>query len=511
MNSLDLDMDIYQPVGDSLAGNRPLVMMIHGGAFINGDKRQSEFEDWCRHFASLGYVAASINYRLGFKLDVNRAGYRAVQDARAAMQYLLSRKDLRIDPDRLFVAGTSAGAITALNVAFMRDDNRPEGLEDEGDLDAVWTGTPIPFTIRGVGNFWGAVHDPDMICNPHIRILSIHNANDDIVPYAKGYPFETLFGDIPVNQWLLDEMYGSQYITGRAYEQGLITELITYELPDTSNPTSERHSIHFNTDGTRNGRFMEIQERMTDFFSEAMEPYPVRIRQNGQVFTLSTPSDVQDCSWDVEGGFILNKAGDGIKVLLFPDSSRCSVSVNGVYASGRTFHKTWVKLDRDGFKDGPEAVDLGLSVKWATCDIGASSPTETGDLYTLEDLQSPDFFRTHFGEGWRLPTLKEVEELGGSMYDKEHSVRLENVDTPSGKSIRITGKNGRIMLVPDQNMHWLIPTDPTDRLAVFSLYGESGPAAADDTGGSGRTTSPGGINRSAPIDERFPVRAVREY
>lgn len=515
---LDLDLDIYQPVGDPAGETRPLLMMIHGGAFFNGDKRQREFEDWCRHFASLGYVAVSIDYRIGFIADVNRAGYRAVQDARAALHYLLGRDDLRIDPDRVFVAGTSAGAITALNVAFMKNEDKPAGVEDEGNLDAIWAGksdAPLDSTlrIRAVGNMWGAVHDPAMIKNSsnETDIISIHNSRDDIVPYAKGYPFQTLFGDLPVNEWILDEMFGSQYITGLAYEKGLRTELITYDLPDRQNPNSEKHSIHYDTSGVLNDRFQEIQDRLTAFFAESMERVPVKLHQNEQVFALTGPLDLGREWWDVEGGVVLKKEGmRRIRVLLFPDSAKCSVTVNGTYASGRTFKKTMLKLDRHGFRQEPEAVDLGLSVKWAVCDIGASSPVELGDKYSREELQSPDFFSTHFGKGWRLPTQKELMELAGIAMNSKAGI--EEVDTPSGPCVRVTGKNGMQMLLPDSFDHWFTPDNPSDRSTVYSVSGGSGPVSDKLPSGTvSQTKVLGGLSRFEPVYDYYPVRAVRDY
>src|SRR5574344_94531 len=66
MSNLPLTMDIYLPKGDYLA-QRPLLMLIHGGGFYIGDKADAPIVRWCTHFASLGYVVASINYRMGFK------------------------------------------------------------------------------------------------------------------------------------------------------------------------------------------------------------------------------------------------------------------------------------------------------------------------------------------------------------------------------------------------------------------------------------------------------------
>ncbi len=133
-NDLDLDMDLYQPISsDTVLGPRPLLLLIHGGAFYNGDKKDKGYPELGNYFAERGYVVASVNYRLGFwplSQSVDRAGYRAVQDVNAAVRYLLKNKEqYNIDPDNIFVAGSSAGAITALNVAFMNNDYIPEAAK----------------------------------------------------------------------------------------------------------------------------------------------------------------------------------------------------------------------------------------------------------------------------------------------------------------------------------------------------------------------------------------------
>lgn len=87
------------------------------------------------------------------------------------------------------------------------------------------------------------------------------------------------------------------------------------------------------------------------------------------------------------------------------------------------------------------AVDLGLSVKWASCNVGATSPEECGGYYawgeteekdiydidtylyynydngTFEDIGSDisgteyDVAHVKWGDGWRMPTKKELNEL----------------------------------------------------------------------------------------------------
>ncbi|MDD5780992.1 MAG: protein kinase [Bacteroidales bacterium] len=88
-----------------------------------------------------------------------------------------------------------------------------------------------------------------------------------------------------------------------------------------------------------------------------------------------------------------------------------------------------------GTHEGHEWVDMGLSVKWATCNVGASSPTGYGNYYawgetstmssydrdncktwerSMSDIRgnsSYDAARANWGGNWRLPTKAECDEL----------------------------------------------------------------------------------------------------
>lgn len=186
-----LAMDIYLPAGDTLS-RRPLVMFLHGGGFLFGDKTDGAIVQWCRHFASMGYVAASVNYRMGFKMNrqsVERCGYEAVQDAHAAMRFLVHNRDkYRIDTSCLFVGGSSAGGITGLNLAFMRDKNRPASsyakgrrYRDLGNVAASGNSLKDRFRVKAVANMWGAVQDLNMLSNASAGIISFHGDADNIV------------------------------------------------------------------------------------------------------------------------------------------------------------------------------------------------------------------------------------------------------------------------------------------------------------------------------------------
>ena len=60
-----------------------------------------------------------------------------------------------------------------------------------------------------------------------------------------------------------------------------------------------------------------------------------------------------------------------------------------------------------------ECVDLGLSVKWATLNVGAENIVEFGnsESYVTVDLIKSLIKKEHWGKGWRLPSKEEIEEL----------------------------------------------------------------------------------------------------
>ena len=195
-------LDVYEPVGDTRE-KRPMVIMQFGGAYIFGNKNHADMEAWCDSLARYGYVAVSIDYRLGLNAlsagSATRAMYRGVQDTRAAIRYMLEHQDVyRVDPNNIYLGGESAGAINSLHTAFMTTEaERPEDtygipLEnfDLGCLDCSGNNYQHNFEIKGVIDLWGGVLNLDYIsANEPIPTLIIHGDDDFIVPYDEGYPF----------------------------------------------------------------------------------------------------------------------------------------------------------------------------------------------------------------------------------------------------------------------------------------------------------------------------------
>lgn len=371
MKDLELDMDVYCPDSDELV-RRPLLMLIHGGAFFNGDKQSAGYKEWGHYFASRGYVVASINYRLGFQpygsKHVDRAGYRALQDARAAICYLLRHPNrYPIDPNYLFVGGSSAGGITALNLAFMTDKDRPAsseegvvhglahlfskdekrkeiGLEDLGGIDMVAenNGGKVNFDINAVVNMWGAVHKIEMIDNSQgTAILSFHGDADSVVAYGYDHPF-TKVKMKPLNEFLCNKMYGSKCIHERAEALGMKNELHT--------KVGGGHSLHADCD-VLTDYYTLITDTTTRFLYLRMFPRPsLSIVRNGkqQWFELQNAGEVLTCRWEAIGGRVLEAQPDRARVIFFDDEEEHELRIIGQQKNGQDFEETYYVASRGG-------------------------------------------------------------------------------------------------------------------------------------------------------------------
>ena len=125
-----LRLDLYRSIDDT-AGGRPVVIWVHGGGFISGDRGQ--MAAFARDSAQRGFVAASIDYR---QLGETAAGLVAgVEDARRAVRWFRAHAaELGIDVDRISVGGYSAGAVTALNSAYSGTMPADRGAAERSDI-----------------------------------------------------------------------------------------------------------------------------------------------------------------------------------------------------------------------------------------------------------------------------------------------------------------------------------------------------------------------------------------
>lgn len=112
-------LDLYLPKKRKPGEKSPAVLLIHGGGWKEGDKRQAREIEFGTALAENGFVAASMNYALrsAGRFPVN------LQDCKNGVRYLRAHaEELGIAPNRIAVMGGSAGGHLALMVAYTGDD-----------------------------------------------------------------------------------------------------------------------------------------------------------------------------------------------------------------------------------------------------------------------------------------------------------------------------------------------------------------------------------------------------
>ena len=186
--------DFYEPLNDE-ATKRPLVLMFCGGNFQNGDKKDSDIRTWCDSLASYGFACAAINYRLGYdpesKQSVERAIYRSVQDAKAAIRYFKEfHHTYKIDTTHIYLGGDEAGAVAVLHAIFMTDEKqRPRAtygiIDEKSDLGCLnCSGNPFKHdtNVAGLINMRGKISSLDLInARKKIPMIHIEDQGSDII------------------------------------------------------------------------------------------------------------------------------------------------------------------------------------------------------------------------------------------------------------------------------------------------------------------------------------------
>ncbi|MDQ3141457.1 MAG: T9SS type A sorting domain-containing protein [Bacteroidota bacterium] len=242
--------DIYTPDGDANR-NRPLILYYHTGNFLpfpqnggtSGTRRDSTVVEICTRLAKMGYVVASVDYRLGWdptntSKDIRvftliNAAYRGVQDAKTCIRYFKrsvveNANPFGIDTGRITIWGQGTGGYVVLNTSALDDYNKIPTASDGKFLISV---PPIilPMVLEGVNgnlegtsfgivpselapllrlpagdtlcypnhigynsdfqfgvNMGGAIGDSAWLDRGHVPLVSMHSLNDAFAPCAEG-------------------------------------------------------------------------------------------------------------------------------------------------------------------------------------------------------------------------------------------------------------------------------------------------------------------------------------
>jgi hypothetical protein len=219
----DLLMDVYEPQGDTHT-NRPLIILAHAGSFLPkgtntlplGVKEDSCMIEMCTQFAKRGWVAASIDYRLGWNptstdADV-RAGtimnavYRATQDMKACVRYFkLQHGTYKIDSTKITVGGSNSGGYMAVTYTSLNkaaelqllklrhsvtgdpyvDQAITGGFDGEGGTAGVnnYSNPGASSTVQLSLNLGGALGDTSWQEAGEAPIINFHGVEDALTPY----------------------------------------------------------------------------------------------------------------------------------------------------------------------------------------------------------------------------------------------------------------------------------------------------------------------------------------
>lgn len=152
--------------------------------------------------------------------------------------------------------------------------------------------------------------------------------------------------------------------------------------------------------------------------------------------------------------------------------------------------------------NGHEYVDLGLpsGLKWATCNVGATTPEEYGNYYAWGETTTKSEFtfensltneinigdisgnttydavRANWGNSWRMPTRTEMEELVNNCtwtWTKQGSVNGCRVTGPNGNSIFLPASgfydgSSRVS-VGEEGYYWSSTPYESDTYGAYSL------------------------------------------
>jgi para-nitrobenzyl esterase len=223
---VSLLMDSYVPDND--LQNRPLLMLIHGGGFSGGSKRQEALVDMSNYYASRGFVVFSIDYRIRgdmgtipqewidatTNVDPAEIGqllamYPAHRDAKAALRWIIANADnYHIDTDYITVGGGSAGAITSigLGVSELGDYKDEISLSEDNTLST--TNLSQTYEVQTILDFWGSnvsieilesIYGHQRFDSNNPAMFIAHGTEDTIVSFSSSEDLKTICETNEVN------------------------------------------------------------------------------------------------------------------------------------------------------------------------------------------------------------------------------------------------------------------------------------------------------------------------
>jgi acetyl esterase/lipase len=195
-----LEFDFFRPNG---SGPYPLVVFLHGGGWISGDKTM--YRDEALWLVPQGYACACIDYRLAPLYPFPAP----VADCQAFVRYVRENAEsLAIDPNKITAMGNSAGGHLALMLALcpMRMDafdgpaERVNAVVDVCGITDLTNPTDAHYQIsmsfleqfmdgpyEGNEDKWRSASPMNYLAHAQGKFLVIHGTDDDVVPVSQSH------------------------------------------------------------------------------------------------------------------------------------------------------------------------------------------------------------------------------------------------------------------------------------------------------------------------------------
>jgi len=218
-NEVPLFVDSFVPEND--LQNRPMLLLIHGGAFVGGSKQQEAIVDMANYYASRGFVVFSIDYRLrdhmgtipqewidaisgGAPANLNQiyAMYPAHRDAKAALRWIIANADnYHINTDYITVGGGSAGAIISIGLGSSELGDYKDEISLSEDNTLSTTNLSQTYEVQTILDFWGSnasieilelIYGHQRFDSNDPAIFIAHGTEDTTVPFSSAEDLKTI-------------------------------------------------------------------------------------------------------------------------------------------------------------------------------------------------------------------------------------------------------------------------------------------------------------------------------
>lgn len=136
-------LDVYVPEGTKETDRLPVIIDIHGGGWMYGDKELNKY--YCLELTTKGYVVFNMSYRLYPEVTVQQQ----LQDISHCLLWIKEHlSDFPCDKDNIWLTGDSAGGMLAAFTAMLSESAEMRKLYNTVDFslkfNAVGLTSPVP-------------------------------------------------------------------------------------------------------------------------------------------------------------------------------------------------------------------------------------------------------------------------------------------------------------------------------------------------------------------------------